>query len=502
MNRYLKSPHRQGMHMITSRLAMVIISLSMLLASSGCALNPATGNTDFVLLSEDDEISLGRKSHAEILEKYGEYNNPALQAYVRKVGTEIAANSHRNNLIYHFTVLDSKIVNAFALPGGYVYITRGIMAYLQSEAELAAVLAHEIGHVTARHSVRQYTTAVTTNVIGAIIAAQSGTNYAQDLSNILATAITRGYGRDHELEADRLGAGYLARSNYSPDAMIRIIELLKTQEEFDKQLASEEQREASSYHGIFSTHPENDTRLQEVVKAAKPSQPHSNAYRVGRDDYLHAINGMTYGDSPEEGIVYDNSFYHADLDFSLTFPHGWRISNRPSSLLAHSPDGQAMLQLVVTDRNRRISPQQFIKKRLDIDDPEGGHASHINGLQAYTTTGKMRTPYGYRRTRVTVLYMGEKAYLLFGTSKNDTLPQSLASQFRQTENSFHRMTDQDRKHAVARRIVIKQITRETSFEELASESGLSDHAAARLRLLNAAYPDKQPELHQNIKLVK
>jgi len=198
--------------------------LFIYLLISSCAVNPVTGKQDLVLLSEKDEIALGRKTHQEVLKQYSVYDNHALQKYVQNVGTKLASKSHRSNLIYRFIVLDSKEVNAFALPGGYIYITRGLMAYLKSEAELAAVLGHEIGHVTARHSVRQYSANQLTN-IGLIISSIfiPGMNQASNqLAQLFGTALLRGYGREHELEADRLGAEYLARTNYNPQAMLDV----------------------------------------------------------------------------------------------------------------------------------------------------------------------------------------------------------------------------------------------------------------------------------------
>ena len=172
------------------------------IAGSGCAVNPVTGQQNIVLMSEQQEIALGRKSNQQVLQEYAAYDNPELQAYVQKVGQELAAKSHRTDLVYRFTVLDSKDVNAFALPGGYIYITRGLMGYLNSEAELAAVLGHEIGHVTARHAVRQYTAAQLANIgatLGAIFIPGMNTTASNQLAQLFGTALLRGYGREHEL---------------------------------------------------------------------------------------------------------------------------------------------------------------------------------------------------------------------------------------------------------------------------------------------------------------
>ncbi|MGH8245507.1 MAG: M48 family metalloprotease, partial [Gammaproteobacteria bacterium] len=239
-------------------LAAILTSSALL---SGCATNPVTGGKDFVLMSEKDEIAIGQQVNQQVLQQYAVYDDVELQNYVQYVGAKVAAKSHRPELSYHFTVLDSREVNAFALPGGYIYITRGLMSYLNTEAQLAAVLGHEVGHVTARHAVRQHSASQLTSIGTAIGAAfipglgQAG----YQLAGVLSTALLRGYGREHELEADRLGAEYLARSGYDSGAMLEVVKALKSQELFEFKLAKAEGREPHVYHGLFSTHPDSDT---------------------------------------------------------------------------------------------------------------------------------------------------------------------------------------------------------------------------------------------------
>jgi predicted Zn-dependent protease len=270
--------------------------LALAAGLSGCATNPVTGDKDFVLLSESEEISLGRRYHQDILREMSVYQDPDLAAYVSRVGQRVASASHRPGLNYQFTVIDSSDVNAFALPGGYIYITRGLLAYLNSEAELAAVLGHEIGHVTARHAVRQHSASTAAGVAGAILQATTGVQGSQDLFNVFGKAILSGYGREHELESDRLGAQYLARTGYDPQAMLKVIGVLKNQELFERQRAREENREPRAYHGVFASHPDNDRRLQEVVSEANRLRNGSGT-RIGREDYLSEIDGLRFGDS-------------------------------------------------------------------------------------------------------------------------------------------------------------------------------------------------------------
>ncbi len=258
---------------------------------SGCSVNPVSGKKEFVMMSEAQEVSLGAGLHKQILKQYKPYNNPALQAYVNQIGQSLAKHSHRNNIRYKFTVVDDPSINAFALPGGYIYITRGLMAYLNSEAELAGVLAHEIGHVTARHSARQHTRDTLTNVFASVIAKQAGGG-GKAIST-LATASVRGFGRKHELQSDKLGAEYLARAGYDPHNMIKVIEVLKAQEDFSKYLARSEGRQPPTYHGTFATHPSNDKRLQQVVGAAN-SVKSAGTRPDNRRGYLNRISGLKY----------------------------------------------------------------------------------------------------------------------------------------------------------------------------------------------------------------
>ncbi|OHC82547.1 MAG: peptidase M48 Ste24p, partial [Sideroxydans sp. RIFOXYB12_FULL_59_6] len=318
------------------------------LVLAGCAQNPVTGKQDFVMMSEAQEISLGRQADADVRKQYKVYPNPALQAYVDRVGQKLATHSHRNNLRYRFTVLDSPEINAFALPGGYVYITRGIMAYLNSEAEMAAVLGHEIGHVTARHGVRQQSASQAANLgiqLASILVPELNNQAFHDVSNLLGGALLSGYGREHELESDRLGAQYLARTAYDPQAMIRVVGVLKNQELFDAEIAKQEGREPRRYHGTFATHPDNDTRLQQVVGEAGTLTVENPA--ENREEYLRQTAGLIFGDSVDEGVVRDNRFMHRDLGITLTFPAEWSVKNLPTQLVAISSNNDAVLQFML-----------------------------------------------------------------------------------------------------------------------------------------------------------
>ncbi len=472
----------------------------VLLAVAGCSVNPVSGQNELALLSEEQEISIGRKEHPSILETYGRYGDAELQAYVQRVGEKLAAVSHRNDLIYRFTVLDSTEVNAFALPGGYIYITRGLLAYLNSEAELAAVLGHEIGHVTARHSVRQYSAAAAAGVgytIGAILVPELRNRGAQDLFNIMGTAILRGYGRDHELEADRLGAEYLARAGYAPDAMLDVIRVLKNQELFERERAKAEGREPQVYHGVFATHPDNDTRLQEVIAAAHAIESRPVAPTDPRR-FLSLLDGLTFGSGAKEGVLRGQRFFHQELDFALTFPDGWKVENAPDHLTATAPGESAILRLTVEDRNRRVSACDWLQSRVagGVRSREPLTQSPLTGCSGSAT---VRTPYGTRDARVAVVYHGQRAYLFMAAAKN---VYGAVREFLPTVRSFRPLTAEERHLAEPLRLKIIDAPAGSSFRSLAAGSRIPNHPEAQLRLLNGRYPSGEPHAGEPIKTVQ
>ncbi|MFN2308258.1 MAG: M48 family metalloprotease [Gammaproteobacteria bacterium] len=489
---------------MTSRRALSYLAcllLPWLLGLAGCATNPVTGSSDFVLMSEEQEIALGRQYHPQVLKEMPRYEDPALTAYVQRVGERLVPHSHRPNLIYRFTVLDSQDVNAFALPGGYIYITRGLLAYLNSEAELAAVLGHELGHVTARHSVRQHSAATATGLLGAVIAGASGVQGAGDLAQIAGTAFVRGYGREHELEADRLGAEYLARSSYDPQAMLRVIGVLKDQETFELQRAKEEGREPRVYHGLFSTHPANDTRLQEAIAAAgQYASPAANARQS--EEFLRKIDGLTFGDGEREGIRRGNRFYHRALDFTLEFPSGWRIDNRPASLMAQSGDNQGMMQFSMQDLNKRVPPQTFLRERLKLADLRNGEPITHAGMQGYTGIAEQDTPFGRLPVRFAVLYRGDQALIFAGLSKARGQPYRHDAELLQTVRSFRGLTADEQALAQPQRIRILRAGPATRFADLARSSAIPNHPEAQLRLLNGRYPQGEPTPGESLKIVR
>ncbi|RMF85894.1 MAG: hypothetical protein D6739_03885, partial [Nitrospirae bacterium] len=296
--------------------------LLALLAAAACAVNPVTGKRQIALLSEAEEVALGAREHPQILEQYGRLEAPAVQAYVARVGRELAARSHRPDLTYHFTVLDSPILNAFALPGGYVYVTRGLLAALNDEAELAGVLGHEIGHVTARHGVTRYTQQAGYQLLkGLAVLLEPGLANWTRLSDLAFTAAVRGYGRKEELQADALGLEYAAAAGYDTRELHHFFEYLEH---------TERDAGRGGFHGLFATHPET---AQRIARLKRLEGEHPGGTRVAREPYLRAIDGIPFGPAPAEGRVVGRRYLNPRYDVALRIPAGWQARTARGRLL-------------------------------------------------------------------------------------------------------------------------------------------------------------------------
>lgn len=467
------------------RILMVGLALSWL---AGCAVNPATGRNDFVMMSEQQELDLGARYNQEIAKQNPRYNDAKLQAYIQRVGERVARASHRNQLNYVFTLVDSPDVNAFALPGGYIYIHRGLLAYLNSEAELAAVLGHEVGHVTARHSVRQQSQSTAWGLLGQAAAIGTGVGALGDLTSVMGNAFVRGYGRDMELEADGLGAQYLARGGYDPQAMIEVVRVLKNQEDFSRDQAAKrgEAQPVGGYHGLFDTHPDNDRRLKEVIGPAQALV--GGSQEVGRDTFMQMIDGLVFGDSADSGIRRGRNFYHGPLDFTLSYPQGWQLVNRPDVLIGHTEDEQAFIAMTMEAADKALTPGEYLRKRAGNQRLVAGEELRLGSLQGYTAVLS-----GQSARRVAVIYRGDSAYLFVAGLKGQASLETEDQRFLSVIRSFRPLKAEERKLAEPVRLHTSRAKAGQTIATLAKESPLQSGAEGQLRLLNNLYPSGEPK---------
>lgn len=499
-------PLNPSINITTYQSIILVVSLLVSLLLTGCATNPVSGKSQLVFMSEEQEIQIGKKLSKVLPERFGgPYKDEALQSYVSALGTKLAEKSHRNNLIYHFMVLDTPIINAFALPGGYIYITRGMLAYLQSEGELAAILGHEIGHVTARHAVSQHAKSVFLAMLAAVTleTASANTNWRQ-VADYLNFAIVQGFGRANELQADRLGAVYNARLGYDPKKMLGVLRVLKHDQDYREKLAKEEGRPIPGYHGIFASHPDTDERLKEALEVIE---------EIGDDapppiddnpkTYLDKINGLIYGPSEQQGVIRKNHFYHVKLDIAWTFPAGWKVENTNNYIESFTPKDEAAIILRVQDRNRKEDEAAYVeryysKQQLKDLVPLGSE------LGGYTGLIRTSTRYGQRHTRVAVIYKDQYVYEILAAVKEDKNFANYDTKFLASMQSFRLLKTEEKKLAEPNRIKIVQVEPDDTIASLVAKSALDDNdarAADKIRLINGLYPDGEPVVGSFIKIL-
>ena len=494
-------------HCYRDLLALLFLTAIAVGFTSGCATNPVTGSPDVVFMNEATEIGIGETNDPAIRKKYGAYNNAELQSYIDRIGQNLAAQSHRPNLKYHFTVLDSPEVNAFALPGGYIYITRGILAFINSEAELAGVLGHEIGHVTARHAVRQHTTAAATGFVGLIVGAVTGIQATQDLfNNIVGGAIASGYGREHELESDRLGAEYMARAGYDPEAVINVLGILKNQEEYEKKLAAVEKRPPRIYHGVYASHPSADKRLQEAVGQADKYKTLTEP-KLARDEYLKMLEKLPFGEhKPTNSLLRDNRYYHNTNGVTFHFPKDWLVTASDYRVTASSPDSQSVLQVDIEDLVKDISPEVFLQTRLGVSTLERGGPLPGMKHSNYPAIVSASPAWGERKTRMSVVYFNDKRFLFSGATMKPEQFTAADSVFRDCASSLRALNNQEKpmveKATAGPRVRIVTARPNDTFTELAKNSPLKNDSEFVLRLINGKFPIGEPKAGQLIKIIE
>lgn len=362
------------------RFILSMLASCLVLCASGCVKNPVTGKREIVLVSESQEIAMGQQSDPQVREEYGIVDDAKLQTYVQTMGKKLVAVSHRPNLEWHFTVVDSPVVNAFAIPGGYVYMTRGILAYMGNEAELAGVMGHEIGHVTARHTVRQLTRAQLAQIgltAGSILSPTFGQfgNLAESSVGLLFLR----FSRDSEREADRLGIEYASRAAYDPREVSNFFEVLG-------RLSAANDRE--TIPGWLSTHPDPPERVHTTRALAREWIQTlgltDERMAVNRENHLRSIDGLVFGNNPREGFNEGARFYHPELQFQIAFPVGWRIENTKEAVLALEPQQAAQMQISLAHVPEGTSPTEYARSLASRGmTPASGEETVINGNRAF-----------------------------------------------------------------------------------------------------------------------
>ncbi|HEU4559845.1 MAG TPA: M48 family metalloprotease [Longimicrobium sp.] len=388
---------------------------------AGCATNPVTGRRQLALISEAQEIQLGQQASQQVAQQLGLVENEALQQYVQRIGAELARESERPQLPWTFRVVEDPTPNAFALPGGFIFMTRGMMNLMDSEAELAAVLGHEIGHVTARHSVSQLSRAQLGQVglvLGAVLFPEAAQTFGQAAQTGLGLLFLR-YGRDAERQADELGFRYALRERYDVREMDDI---------FASLMRLGEASGRSSLPSWLASHPAEPERIRSAQARADTVTVRPLALR--RDEYLARIDGLVYGDDPRQGFFRNGVFLHPELRFRIAFPQGWRTQNLPQAVNALSPQQDAVLQLTMAqganaeDAARRFLSQQGVQ-------PGQAGRQNVNGFPAVVGYFQAQTQQG--------VITGMAAFIEYGGRTYQVLAYTPAQAFGRYEPAFRQV---------------------------------------------------------------
>jgi predicted Zn-dependent protease len=476
-----RQPEARHRHLRTLALAACCLSVALL-----CAPLIATA------------ASPGEKVYREMVEKDQLYPDEEWQAYVREIGERLLAVSPDAGKQYHFYVLDNPAVNAMALPDGYIFINRGLIAYLRSEDELAGVIGHEIGHVVGRHARRSNQLGAFGNVLGFIGAIMTGTGAIADLTNTATATLRSGYGREFELEADQYGGEFLARAGYNPLAMIDVLHVLKDHQLFSRNVRNE----PTVYHGLFSTHPRNDKRLHDAVQQAAGQVPNELSEPIR--DFWEMMDGLVYGDEAATGLIKDHTYYHGGLRVVIGFPEGWVVSNTPAEVLGRDPQGAPHASIAVQRVNPASEPQtpeEFVTKTLRRDDVKNGESVEINGYPAYVADIDVAGGSAKAR-KLAVIYKDGSVYLFRGEVGPVGDVDAFEEQWQETLASFRAMTVEDLRVANNQRIKVVVASPGDTYGELANRASIRSYPEETLRLLNGHHPLGEPRAGDFIKIVQ
>lgn len=456
--------------LLTRRIAAIALSAAVL---SGCAEFPLPGERPAAIRAYPRDAALGAQFHPDILKATPALDHPGLQAYVDAVGQRLAKQGPQPGLAWHFTVLDSPGVNAFSLPGGYVYVTRGLLAYLNSEAELAAVLAHELGHVLARHGVA------------------AGAD-ADSLRQALAASRAEGYGRERELEANRLGVGILAQAGYAPQALADVMSTLKLQERYAVAQGRAGAPLPATYHGVLSLRSDRDARLQQLVDDAQGrAMP---LPREGRDELLQKLDGLVFGERPGAARLRGNLLLHDGFGLALQFPPGWQVSADAAQSVAVNPAGDARIEF----RRGAGGLQASLQQAYAFDDGVRFSEGALSGYPAVFAAGTLRG----QPAIAAAAGVDGNACLIAGIARDAAAYARERHALRGTINSLRALRPDEREAARPQALRLVSARPGMSFASLAQQSPLGGDAEAGLRLLNGFYPKGEPKPGQLIKIVQ
>lgn len=477
--------------------SMLLFSAIILIPS--CAVNPVTGKRQLMLMSENQEIALGRDYDPQVIATFGEYKDEKLYAFMEKVGTEMGLISHRPNLKYHFKILDTPVINAFAVPGGYIYFTRGILAKFNNEAELVGVMGHEMGHITARHTAVQQSRAQLGQIllIGGMIASEEFRQLAGVAMQGMQLLFLS-FSRENEREADRLGVEYTAKVNYDAFKMADFYQVLQ------KMTMDSHQGGVPTF---LSTHPDPGDRYNAVKRDAGVWQEKlgQREWKVNTESYLQMIDGMVYGEDPRQGYVEGNVFYHPELRFRFSFPAQWKLENSPFQVSIAPADGKALIIFSLATGNSLDQAAQNALAQLKLNVTDTRRVT-VNGMPAIAVSSGLATQNqntGQTQNLQVLSYFIDdngKYYVFHGVSDEKDFA-GYQTQFVNTMTNFSRLTDQAKINVKPQRVQVRQIKRSGTLSEAFRDLNVPQAMLKEMALLNNLELTDRVEAGRLIKIV-
>lgn len=459
-----------------------------------CAVNPVTGKKELMFFSVADELALGKETDQQVIQSYGLYNDPELNAYVTRIGMKIAQNTHRPDLPYSFKVLDTPVINAFAVPGGYVYVTRGILGYFNNEAELAGVVGHELGHVNARHTMKQYT-----NLTLAQLGLGLASALSEDFRKIAGIAefgvgmLFLRFSRDNERQADDLGVEYSEKTGYDSQKMA---EFFTTLERLNPG------SDMSGLPGWFSTHPNPVDRIAAVNQKSaewKRLLPQSKN-EVNTNGYLAQVDGIIFGEDPRQGYVEGNAFYHPQLKFTFIIPPGWQVNNTPSQLQL-TPESQDAS--IIMTLNQTGSPNQAAQNYINTSHAtiQSSTPLRVNNLQAWQVLSQINTDSDSLKVMSYFIRKDNMIYAFHGLTTYDKY-NTYEPLFSSTLRGFKQLTDPKKLNVKPKKLVVNTVKQDGSARQILTTFGVKADELETVAIVNGINLNDRLKAGSKIKIIR
>ncbi|MCX6833042.1 MAG: M48 family metalloprotease [candidate division Zixibacteria bacterium] len=440
---------------------LALITLMVGVGIAGCAVNSATGERHLNLVGESQEIAMGRQADSQVVASLGLYPNAALQRYVQELGTKLAKTSERPDLPWIFRVVDDPVVNAFALPGGFIYVTRGLMTYVKNEAELSGVIGHEIGHVTAQHAVHSMSNQQITQlgVTAGMMIEPKLQRYGQYLNAGLGLLYLK-FSRDDESQADHLGFRYMVRAGNDPRQMIGVFDMLSRVSQAGG---------GGRLPEWLETHPNPVNRSEDFQKEIDTLKLNLSRLSVNQDSYLSRINGVVFGQNPREGFFRNNHFYQPDLQFEFEFPSGWQTVNQKEAVAAINSSQDAVVQITLAQgtSSAKAAKQFFGQQGMQSERLETGN---LNGLPAVSAKFRAQTEQGVLQGKAAFVEYKGHTYQLLGYT-TEQLWAKYQDIIVGSMGSFRRLTDPKILQMQPMHLKIITVKRPSTLGELAKQEG-------------------------------